>query len=178
VDCFTVREALGRQDLSGLNLTIVGDIKHSLLTEAQFLVSLGVVEAGKWRLCNGQTCVGTNYAAITGATNVPDLVGRFLRMTGGAAAALNTSQADSTKRPNTVFTGSTNTTGNHTHNSDGPAQYTPYGGNARVAWEGISQNRATSAAGNHSHTITIDGGGDAETRPKNYGVNFFIKVNA
>ena len=29
VDCFTVREALGRQDLSGLNLTIVGDIKHS-----------------------------------------------------------------------------------------------------------------------------------------------------
>jgi aspartate carbamoyltransferase catalytic subunit len=29
VDCFTVREALGRQDFSGLNLTIVGDIKHS-----------------------------------------------------------------------------------------------------------------------------------------------------
>jgi aspartate carbamoyltransferase catalytic subunit len=29
VDCFTVREALGRHDLSGLNLTIVGDIKHS-----------------------------------------------------------------------------------------------------------------------------------------------------
>ena len=29
VDCFTVREALGRPDLSGLNLTIVGDIKHS-----------------------------------------------------------------------------------------------------------------------------------------------------
>jgi aspartate carbamoyltransferase catalytic subunit len=29
VDCFTVREALGRHDLGGLNLTIVGDIKHS-----------------------------------------------------------------------------------------------------------------------------------------------------
>jgi len=29
VDCFTVREALGKQDLTGLNLTIVGDIKHS-----------------------------------------------------------------------------------------------------------------------------------------------------
>jgi len=29
VDCFTVREALGRQDLSVRNLTIVGDIKHS-----------------------------------------------------------------------------------------------------------------------------------------------------
>ena len=29
VDCYTVREALGKEDLSGLNLTIVGDIKHS-----------------------------------------------------------------------------------------------------------------------------------------------------
>jgi len=29
VDCYTVREALGTSDLTGLNLTIVGDIKHS-----------------------------------------------------------------------------------------------------------------------------------------------------
>ncbi|TRZ71515.1 MAG: aspartate carbamoyltransferase catalytic subunit [Actinobacteria bacterium] len=29
VDCYTVREALGTKDLSGIHLTIVGDIKHS-----------------------------------------------------------------------------------------------------------------------------------------------------
>ncbi|TSA51936.1 MAG: aspartate carbamoyltransferase catalytic subunit [Actinobacteria bacterium] len=29
VDCYTVREALDKQDLQGVNLTIVGDIKHS-----------------------------------------------------------------------------------------------------------------------------------------------------
>ncbi len=29
VDCYTVREALGTKDLSGIQLTIVGDIKHS-----------------------------------------------------------------------------------------------------------------------------------------------------
>jgi aspartate carbamoyltransferase catalytic subunit len=29
VDCYTVREAIGRQSFDGLNVTIVGDIKHS-----------------------------------------------------------------------------------------------------------------------------------------------------
>ncbi|MFM8968963.1 MAG: aspartate carbamoyltransferase, partial [Actinomycetota bacterium] len=29
VDCFTVREALGKERFDGLTITIVGDIKHS-----------------------------------------------------------------------------------------------------------------------------------------------------
>jgi hypothetical protein len=31
--------------------------------------------------------------------------------------------------------------------------------------------------GDHSHTVQITGGGDAETKPKSYAVNYFIKVN-
>jgi hypothetical protein len=31
--------------------------------------------------------------------------------------------------------------------------------------------------GAHSHTTTVTGGGDAETKPKTYSVNYFIKVN-
>ena len=32
-------------------------------------------------------------------------------------------------------------------------------------------------AGNHSHTVTINGGGDEETRPKTYSVNYYVKIN-
>jgi len=31
--------------------------------------------------------------------------------------------------------------------------------------------------GSHSHTLSVTGGGDTETRPKSYAVNYFIKVN-
>jgi hypothetical protein len=162
----------------------VGEIKHSILTEAQFATAIGTIESPKWLLCDGRSCAGTSFASIAGLNTVPDLRGAFLRGAGQNAnaswtgPALNAYQEDSTKRPNTAFTGTTNNTGAHTHNSDGPSQYTPYGGNARVAWEGYRQDRTTSAAGAHTHTLTIDGGGDAETRPKSYGVNYFLRVSA
>jgi hypothetical protein len=40
--------------------------------------------------------------------------------------------------------------------------------------EGSEMEMATSTDGNHTHTIT---GGDTETRPKTYCVNFWIKVD-
>ena len=48
------------------------------------------------------------------------------------------------------------------------------GGNSA---EGTTSERlaASSTDGNHSHTI--NGGGDTETRPKTYAVNYFIKIN-
>ena len=35
----------------------------------------------------------------------------------------------------------------------------------------------TDTSGNHNHTVTINSGGDTETRPKTYSVNYFIKIN-
>ena len=31
--------------------------------------------------------------------------------------------------------------------------------------------------GDHSHTVTINGGGDPETRPKNFAVKWIIKAS-
>jgi hypothetical protein len=42
---------------------------------------------------------------------------------------------------------------------------------------GRENNGNTSTDGNHAHTVTINGGGDTETKPKSYAVNYYIKVN-
>ena len=166
---------------------IVGEIKQSTLTEAQFATAVGAIEAPKWKLCNGQTCAGTDYATITTKNTVPDLRGSFLRGAGQnsnaswTGPALNAYQEDSTKRPNSALTGTTSDSGNHDHGMAGLNVICQDLGNHDVSptaggnREGI---RNFSWSGNHSHTVTINGGGDAETRPKSYGINFFIKVSA
>jgi hypothetical protein len=87
-----------------------------------------------------------------------------------------TKNAYTTGLPKTAFTGTTNNTGAHTHQSDGPSQFTHFGSNSRVAWEGTNKNRETSSAGAHTHTLTIDGGGDTTTRPDNVVLAFIIKA--
>jgi len=54
----------------------------------------------------------------------------------------------------------------------------------RTLGEGIDAKGTTDVSGRwmdsdgaHSHTTTITGGGDTETKPKSYSVNYFIKVN-
>jgi len=101
----------------------VGTIIQSVLTAQQFQTTMGA-DGAKWRLAAGGDCTGTAYATLTGATTLPDLRGSFLRMAGQSLAgwdggALNQFSADSTKRPNTEFTGITNYTGAH-HHSNAP----------------------------------------------------------
>jgi hypothetical protein len=61
---------------------IVGEIKHSMLTEQQFATAVGTIEAPKWMLCDGRSCAGTSFATIAGLNTVPDLRGAFLRGAG------------------------------------------------------------------------------------------------
>jgi len=77
----------------------VGSLQQSLLSEAQFQAVMGTTD---WVLANGQGAVGSTYASITGNSNVPDLRGKFLRMTGGDASGLGLSQ-DSACNPTGVI---------------------------------------------------------------------------
>jgi hypothetical protein len=109
-------------------------------------------------------------------------------LSGWDGGALNGFTEDSTARPKNAFTGSTNYAGGHTHNlwtrrmnSYSGAGYYPA---AQTVGEGISAGGVTDVSGTwmnsdgeHSHTTTVTGGGDAETKPKTYSVNYFIKVN-
>ena len=52
----------------------IGDIVMSSLSETQFNAQR---PGGNWVLCDGRDVTGTEYAAVAGATTVPDLRGRF-----------------------------------------------------------------------------------------------------
>ena len=170
------------------DLLMVGDIKQSVLTEPQFKSLLDATEQLKWVLADGRDVTGSKYAQLTSKNTVPDLRGAFLRMAGQNAGntswnggTLNAWQEDSTARPKTAFT--TDSSGNHSHSFQrnagvfsgdtryGDATFSPI----NAAGGGSAVNNGINGAGNHAHTVT--GGGDIETRPKNYGINFFIKVN-
>jgi hypothetical protein len=177
---------------TAVSTTPVGTIIQSVLTPQQFQTAMGA-DGSKWRLAAGGDCTGTAYATLTGATTLPDLRGSFLRMAGQSLSgwdggALNGFTEDSTARPKNAFTGSTNSAGVHTHglwsrrmNAYSGAGYSPA---AQTVGEGINAGGVTNVSGrwmdsdgSHSHTVQITGGGDAETKPKSYAVNYFIKVN-
>jgi len=142
-----------------------------------------------WLECNGAavsratyaalfTAISTVYGVGNGSTtfNLPDLRGEFIRgFDNGkgtdSGRSIGTTQADATAKNG--LSGSTNTTGAHTHNvgdstnknnATGGSLY-PYAGNG---------TQSSSSSGSHSHTVTISG--DAETRPLNIAMMYCIKV--
>jgi hypothetical protein len=170
--------------------TTVGDIKQSILTETQFKAQMGV-DGGGWVLADGRNVVGSTYATLTGQVNVPDLRGAYLRMAGQSSrdttwngGTLGQFSGDLTKRPTTAFT--TDSTGSHTHTIWGRrmSNYSGHGYSSvpQTFSEGINAGGAVVVDGRFmnadgSHTHSINGGGDAETRPKTYSVNYYIKIN-
>ena len=182
------------------DLWIVGSIQTSWLNETQFRTALGLnsSEDHKWVLADGRNVAGSQFQAITGLANVPDLRGAYLRMAGQNSnnqpdwngETLRGYQNWMTARSRTTMTGATNNTGNHNHEqgyrTTGAAYY-EYGHRAlnKNAW--VSSNHSsgtlpsdlpyTNTNGNHTHTVSINGGGDKETRPNSFSVNYFIKIN-
>ena len=129
--------------------------------------------------------IGTSwgYGNNDGLTfHLPDLRGRFLRGVDDAAGrdpdagartmanaggntkdAVGSVQGDFTKMPNNPFSGTTGTP------ASGPStttRWVPSGGTFSVA----------EVNGNHSHNISVNGGGDLETAPINININYIIKL--
>jgi microcystin-dependent protein len=139
---------------------------------------------------NGQTGInggaGKNF-------NVPDLRGEFIRGQDNGRGidpgrTLGTAQVFSTKLPNIAFTGPTSADGEHNHiisttfldAASGSNPITHLHGNSTVfaSGPGISQpqSQMSISEGDHTHTFTIDDGGEAETRPRNISMNYIIKL--
>lgn len=152
--------------MQATNAGIVGEVKSTVLTESEFSTLMGA-EASKWKLCNGQSCVGTAYATATSRTTVPDMRGRFMRMLDptdavdpdGSTRSIGDTQGDETAINSlklNVRVGGTNNDLWHdsTHQVAGAANYEP------AEYQNANALR----------------GGD-ETRPKNVAVNYFIKTD-
>jgi microcystin-dependent protein len=149
-----------------------------------------------WVLCDGKGFDGTsqtyqrlyqrlqvswgdgsaNCAAGNCNFNVPDLRGKFLR---GAQVgrAVGHHQAWSTGKPKVDFT-TAKQSNDHDHgyvdenlNQAGANSV----GWSNDGWTDLPYNKTT-AKQNQDHTHTVTAGGDSETRPDNYGVNYIIKI--
>jgi hypothetical protein len=174
-------------------LWVVGDIKQSTLTEPQFKAAIGPSQTNKWAYADGRDVSGSEYARVTGRTTLPDLRGAFLRGSGQnrtpswLGPGLNDWQGDKTRLPDDAFSGIVSDAGNHIHgyvdalvdNTASTGSNRGVKGDSRLDGEAFLHPgyATTGYAGAHNHTLTINGGGDVETRPKNYGINFFIKIN-
>ena len=169
----------------------VGTIVHSVLSEAEFTREMGAM-VGEWVLCDGRAVAGSDYATATGRGNVPDLRGAYFRMAGVHAqnpaydgGTLNQYYDQRTKMPFAPFTGTTSQAGSHQHIEGGTHWHLsdmPWGGvNATNGVSGPLPHESgwrhpyTGSAGEHTHSVTVSGG-DSETRPNTYAVNYYIKI--
>ena len=145
----------------------IGSIQQSILTEPQWTAALGT-EASRWVLADGRSVAGSKYATVTGKSTVPDLRGAFMRMAGvnntkanWDGGTLATFQEDNTARPKNPFK-----LGKDVHNT-----------NTQSSWSAGGGVLATYQGPVDTNYDTITRGGDSETRPKTYSVNYFIKIN-
>lgn len=171
----------------------LGDVQESTLTEAQFQAERDAT----WILGDGRSIVGSHLHQLTGLTNAPDFRGVFRRgKNNGRADAyadpdgervIGSVQADATARPTTPFTGTTTGSGSHNHTvnnanygdsgSDNPSNTNTFATELPGAGTNRTNTLGSSPGGDHTHGISITGGGDLETRPNNVAVNVFIKIN-
>ena len=144
-----------------------------------------------WLECDGSAIpAGAKFdalRALLGTANLPDLRGLFSRAA-KAGESLLTKVNWTTGRPTTALTGTTSTDGLHHHEQGyftvNPAYYA-YGHRFTGTNGPVSSNESstnsrdlpfTSDNGAHSHTVTIKGGGDAETAPDHVRVVRCIKA--
>lgn len=147
-----------------------------------------------WYLLNGRaisalaTNPRTRAAALGFATNLPDASDRFLKTTNGSDNLGTSSGADTftiaqANLPNVTFSGTTNTTGNHTHNyTDNPTTTIAVasGGNNPVSNAG-NVNDTTGNAGAHTHTLSFSLGGSSTPvsfEPSHIITNVFIYLGS
>ncbi|WP_312903178.1 phage tail protein [Chryseobacterium taichungense] len=148
--------------------------------------------------------IGTTYGAGDGSTtfNLPDLRGEFVRGWDhgrgvDASRSLGSTQTNSTKLPNANFTGTTSSyTHNHSVGDGSNSANAVNAGSYGLLRRSVSGESNTPGGGDsygsgnepdaystprvipndsHSHTVTVAGGGDSETRPRNISLMPIIK---
>ncbi len=134
----------------------IGTIIQSILTESQFQS----IKGNKWVRMSGQSIAGSDLNSLTGISNLPDMItnSAFVRQA-SVEGNIGVFQAD-------TIVSHSHTTTVSVRDLSGSA---PSGDTTICGASGATTN--TIASNNTGST------GGSETRPKNYQMNFFIKIN-
>lgn len=139
----------------------------ALWTFAQDSGNLAATQGGKTK---GQYGPGDGSTTFT----LPDLGDEFIRGLPASGRTIGSAQADETRAHN--HSGTALSAGLHRHS------YTFASGSPFIAPSGIDFNlvqpgtQLTSADGEHTHALSINSAGGAETRPRNIAYPFLIKT--
>ena len=150
----------GDIDTNKINAGVIGDVKTSMLSEAQFQA----LRDSSWILMDGRSVVGSGYETITGNTNIPDARGLVLR-------GKNNGRSDGKENPDgdvALGTFQDHEIVSHSHQKILAPQPAGAGNGTPQSSAGSETLRPT------SNNAT----GGNETRMRNTTVNFFIKINA
>lgn len=159
----------------------VGDVKDSILTEAQFIAENGP----GWVLADGRSIVGSLLHQKYGFTTATDIRGQFRR-------AKNNGRSDGNQDPGgeraignlqDQATAKNGLTATSTDSGHGHTLTVGWGGSGGTLLSNNNQPLQTVAVqtpstnNGYANITTTIGAGDAETRPRNVAVNVFIKIN-
>lgn len=153
------------------------------------------IAGNAWKPADGRKISAkSKYARLTGNTTLPDLRGMFLRGLNkfdpakgarhdkykdpnGSRRKAGKPQADATSLPKNKkhpFKGKAVSAGDHSHIYFKARRE---GGRTGSATRASAEAGNTGSSGNHTHTVLITAGGDAETRPVNIAVVYYIKID-
>jgi hypothetical protein len=176
--------------LGGVNATEFAKLDGLTATTAELNLLSGqtsLVPAGVIVMWSGSVeSIPSGWFLCDGDNDTPDLRDRFVVGAGSAYAVADTGGADSVtlttaQMPSHThsFSGTTSTTGAHTHSIlAGPGD----GGTARAAnTDGSGESISTQSSGNHSHTFSgttasTGDGGSHENRPPYYALAYIMKA--
>ena len=185
----------GSEDTWGTSLNANWTALDTLLggvTQSEFALLSGqtsLVPAGVILLWSGSIAsIPSGWNLCDGTNGTPDLRNRFVVAAGdtyavGATGGADSVTLDASQMPahTHTFSGSTNTTGAHTHTvpngNSGGASTVILNGNARSN----DTNTSTSSAGDHSHTFSgttasTGGGTSHKNRPPYYALAYIMKA--
>lgn len=133
----------------------VGDVVMSDLTESAFQS----LRDTTWQLSDGRSCVGTQYATLTGRSTLPDRRGTYARACDDGRGL----DPNGAKNPGDYVA---DQVGPHSHTVTA-ATRDASGADGGSGFGGLANN----------HTLTTANNTGAETAPKTVYTNFFVKVN-
>lgn len=185
-------QQIAQESVLGNPTAVINNIAATKVFPTMIGDGFGLIPRGGIILWSGATNnIPSGWVLCNGQNGTPDLRNRFVVGAGstygvGDTGGSNTVTLTKSQLPEHNHSGSTNSTGSHTHGLDRVLSW-PRGGRTTVTEQNQGGNpedynaytQNTDSAGSHSHTVTTENVGDNqahENRPPYYALAYIMKL--